>query len=568
MNETWQEITQPTWARIAAQSDGLRPATLRIFAQAQPANPLADAERGINNFIQGSNLENLIWAVGILLIGLIVSALVSSVVGGLLKKTTIDNRLAAWITGRPEGAGSPQVEKWISAAVFWIIFIFFLVAFFNRLNLTAVSQPLNTFLNQIATFLPKLAGALIWLGIAWVLATVAKLAVSRVMRTFSVDERLNQEVGTAPTERPLLLSDTVANALYWFIFLLFLPLILEALQLQQALLPVNNLLNQILAAIPKILEAVLIGFVGWLLAQVVRRIVTNLLAAAGADSLGARFGISRTSGGQSLSWIVGTIVYVLILIPTAIAALNALDIQAISQPAIAMLNDILSAVPKIFTAALILAVAYILGRWVGDLVTNILTGIGFNNVFSWLGVQPPKQPVRVMSPPVRPLDPEATILQEPELPARTPSEFVGIVVQVGILLFAVVAATDVLRIPALTAIVSGIVLVAGRVLSGLVVFAIGLYLANLAFSLIASSGTRQARLLGQTARIAIIAFVSALALQQMGIGSDIVNLAFGLLLGAIAVGIALAFGLGGREIAADQIREWLASFKQDKTPRL
>ncbi|MEG4225887.1 mechanosensitive ion channel [Microcoleus sp. N9_B2] len=558
MNETWQEITQPISGPIAALSD-------RILAQAQPGNALTDAERGINNFIQGSNIENLIWAVGILLIGLIVSALVSSVVGGLLKKTTIDNRLAAWITGRPEGAGAPQVEKWISAAVFWIIFVFFLIAFFNRLNLTAVSQPLNTFLNQITGFLPKLAGALIWLGIAWVLATVAKMAVSRAMRTFSVDERLNQEVGTVPSERPLLLSDTVANALYWFIFLLFLPLILDSLEMQQALLPVNNLLNQILAAIPKILEAVLIGFVGWLLAMVVRRIVTNLLAAAGADNLGARFGISRTSGGQSLSWIVGTIVYVLILIPTAIAALNALDIQAISQPAIAMLNDILGAVPKIFTAALILALAYILGRWVGDLVTNILTGIGFNNVFSWLGVQPPKQSLRL---PPSSINPEATILQEPELPARTPSEFVGIVVQVGILLFAVVAATDVLQIPALTAIVSGIVLVAGRVLAGLVVFAIGLYLANLAFSLIASSGTRQARLLGQAARIAIIAFVSALALQQMGIGSDIVNLAFGLLLGAIAVGIALAFGLGGREIAADQIRELLASFKQDKTPRL
>ncbi|MEG5175934.1 mechanosensitive ion channel [Microcoleus sp. B3-D7] len=558
MNETWQEITQPISGPIAALSD-------RILAQAPPGNPLTDAERGINNFLQGSNIENLLWAVGILLIGLIVSALVSSVVGGLLKKTTIDNRLAAWITGRPEGAGAPQVEKWISAAVFWIIFIFFLIAFFNRLNLTAVSQPLNTFLNQITGFLPKLAGALIWLGIAWVLATVAKMAVSRAMRAFSVDERLNQEVGAAPTERPLLLSDTVANALYWFIFLLFLPLILDSLEMQQALLPVNNLLNQILAAIPKILEAVLIGFVGWLLAMVVRRIVTNLLAAAGADGLGARFGISRTSGGQSLSWIVGTIVYVLILIPTAIAALNALDIQAISQPAIAMLNTVLGALPNIFTAALILGVAYFLGRWISDLVTNILTGIGFNNVFSWLGVQQPKQRLRL---PPSSIDPEATILQEPELPVRTPSEFVGIVVQVGIMLFAVVAATDVLRIPALTAIVSGIVLVAGRVLAGLVVFAIGLYLANLAFSLIASSGTRQARLLGQTARIAIIAFVSALALQQMGIGSDIVNLAFGLLLGAIAVGIALAFGLGGREIAADQIRELLASFKQDKTPRL
>ncbi|MEG4285550.1 mechanosensitive ion channel [Microcoleus sp. A006_D1] len=565
MNETWQEITQPIAGQIAVMSDGLRPATLRILAQAQVApNPLADAERGINNFVQSSNIENLIWAIGILLIGLIVSALVSSIVGGLLKKTTIDNRLAAWITGRPEGAGAPQVEKWISGAVFWIIFIFFLVAFFNRLNLTAVSQPLNTFLNQIAGALPKLAKALIFLGIAWVLATVAKLALSRAMRSFGVDERLNQQVGTAPSENPLLLSDTLANALYWFIFLLFLPLVLESLDLQQALLPVNNLLNQILAAIPKILEALLIGFVGWLLAQVVQRIVTNLLAAAGADSLGARFGISRSSGGQSLSWIIGTIVYVLILIPTAIAALNALDIQAISLPAISMLNTILGALPNIFTAAIILAVAYILGRWISDLVTNILTGIGFNNVFSWLGMQP-KQPLRL---PPSSIDPEATILQEPELPARTPSQFVGIVVQVGILLFAVVAATDVLRIPALTAIVSGIVLVAGRVLSGLVVFAIGLYLANLAFSLIASSGTRQARLLGQTARIAIIAFVGALALQQMGIGSDIVNLAFGLLLGAIAVGIALAFGLGGREIAADELRGWLASFKQDKTPRL
>ncbi|MBE9121321.1 mechanosensitive ion channel [Tychonema sp. LEGE 07199] len=565
MNQTWQEITQQISSPIAVMSDGLRPATLRLLAQVQPTpNPLTDAERGFNDFVVSSNLENLLWAIGILLIGLIVSALVSSLVGGLLKKTTIDNRLAGWITGRPAGEGSPQVEKWISAAVFWIIFIFFLVAFFNRLNLTAVSQPLNTFLNQIAGALPKLAKALIFLGIAWVLATIAKLALSRAMRTFGVDERLNQQVGTAPSENPLLLSETLANALYWFIFLLFLPLVLESLDLQQALLPVNNLLNQILAAIPKILEALLIGFIGWLLAQVVQRIVTNLLAAAGADSLGARFGISRSSGGQSLSWIIGTIVYVLILIPTAIAALNALDIQAISLPAIAMLNTILGALPNIFTAAIILAVAYILGRWIGDLVTNILTGIGFNNVFSWLGVQP-KQPLRL---PPSSIDPEATILQEPELPARTPSQFVGIVVQVGIMLFAVVAATDVLGIPALTAIVSGIVLVAGRVLAGLVVFAIGLYLANLAFSLIASSGTRQARLLGQTARIAIIAFVAALALQQMGIGSDIVNLAFGLLLGAIAVGIALAFGLGGREIAANELRQWLASFKQDKTPRL
>jgi hypothetical protein len=143
---------------------------------------------------------------------------------------------------------------------------------------------------------------------------------------------------------------------------------------------------------------------------------------------------------------------------------------------------------------------------------------------------------------------------------------VGIIVLIGIMLFATVAATDVLQIQALTAIISGIVGVSGKILGGLIIFAIGLYLANLAFNLITSSGSRQAKILGQTARIAIIALVSAMALQQMGIASDIVNLAFGLLLGAIAVAIALAFGLGARDIAAGQVREWLDSFKQDRPP--
>ncbi|MGB7520629.1 MAG: hypothetical protein WA896_13450, partial [Spirulinaceae cyanobacterium] len=134
---------------------------------------------------------------------------------------------------------------------------------------------------------------------------------------------------------------------------------------------------------------------------------------------------------------------------------------------------------------------------------------------------------------------------------------------VGIMLVATLTAVDILNIPALTNLVGAIVLIAGQVLTGIVIFAIGLFLANLAFNLITSSGSRQSRILAQTARIAIIALVSAMALQQMGIASSIVNLAFGLLLGAIAIAIALAFGLGSRDIAAEQVREWLDSFKRD-----
>jgi hypothetical protein len=74
-------------------------------------------------------------------------------------------------------------------------------------------------------------------------------------------------------------------------------------------------------------------------------------------------------------------------------------------------------------------------------------------------------------------------------------------------------------------------------------------------------GSSQANFLAQAARIAIIALVGAMGLQQMGVATDIVNLAFGLLLGAIAVAIAIAFGLGGRDIASEQMKEWLNNFK-------
>ena len=331
----------------------------------------------------------------------------------------------------------------------------------------------------------------------------------------------------------------------------------------------QRLLDDILSILPNVLAALFIGATGWLIAQIVRRIVTNLLAATGTDLLGARVGLTQSRGGQTLSWIVGTIVYVLILIPTAIAALNALRVDAISAPAVSMLTQILNAIPQIFTAGVILAIAYFIGRFVADLVANILTGIGFNNIFYWLGLQ--SRPNLTVAPPtVPPLDPYATVIQpEPAtaIPSRTPSEIAGIVALVGIMLFATVTATDVLNLDALTSIVNQIIVISGRVLIGLIVFAIGLYLANLAYNLIASSGTRQARLLAQTARISIIALVSAMALQQMGIASNIVNLAFGLLLGAIAVAIALAFGLGSRDIAAEQVREWLAEFKEQKPPQ-
>lgn len=594
MNGTWQAITT-TIARV--------PIIGHQLAQVQPAQqaplqqPLQQTGQAVGSTVNYSRglLENLIAfipsllaALLVLLIGLIIAAIAKSITKGLLNRTNIDNRIAAGVMGRSDSGDLPRVENLIANIVFWVIVLFTAVAVLQTLNLQAVSQPLNNFLNLVLSFIPRLIGAALIFGVAWVIATVVKLITTRGLHALRLDERLDQRSPDEPREPSRMsLSETIGNALYWFIFLLFLIPVLDTLGLQQALLPVQNLVNEILLIIPNILAALLIAAAGWLLATVVRRIVTNLLASTGIDQLGSRFGLRGTRSStttQSLSGIIGTIVYVLILIPVAIAALNALRINAISIPAIAMLQQILNALPAIFTAAVILIAGYFLGRFVAELVTSILSSLGFDNIFSILGLpaqrQRPPADIRrteevIVVPP--PSSGQETVLQPDAtsaataaaLTTRTPSEIAGIVTLVGIMLFATVAAVNILNIPALTLLVSGLIVIFGRILSGLIVFAVGLFLANLAYGIITSSGNRQAQILGQVARIAIIVFVSALALQQIGIATEIVNLAFGLLLGAIAVAVAIAFGLGGRDIAAQQVREILSSFqeKRNQPPR-
>lgn len=509
----------------------------------------------------GTSVLNLLRGILILLVGWIIAGILRRITKTLLDKTNIDNQIAAWVVG-DQGSKAPPIEKWVAEFVYWLVILFAIIAALEALELQQVSQPLQSLLNEVTSFLPQVGGAVVLLGAAWLLATLVRLIVGRALQTVRIDERLGQQIGE---EGSFSLAETISNTLYWFIFLLFLPSILSTLRLEGTLVPVQDLLNQLLAILPNVLGAVLIGFSGWLVAQVIRRVVTNLLAATGTDRLGAKFGLTGQDNAHRLSWILGTTAYLLILLPVAIAALNALQIRAISEPAIAMLEDILAVLPQIFTASVVLILAYVAGKYLADLVTSLLTSMGFNHVMEWLGfaASPAPEPT-VENFPENPDDPQATALQTPAMPSitRTPSELLGTIVLIGVMLVATLAAVDILAIDALTNLVSGIVVIAGQVLVGVVVFVIGLYLANFAFNLITSSGNRQAQIAGHAARIAIIIFVSAMALGQMGIAPDIVNLAFGLLGGAIAVAVAIAFGFGSREIAAEQVRGWLEDFKR------
>jgi hypothetical protein len=491
-------------------------------------------------------VAHLIGALAILLIGWIVGGVLARLVRTLLRRFSLDSRLTTAVPSGALPAGGIRLDRLLAAVVFWVVMVLAVVAALNVLNLTTVSEPLNQFLNQIFAFLPKLGAALLLAAVGWVVAVLSRTALLRATQTFNLDQRLFAGQAEQGAPSALEVSGALGDVVFWLVLLFFLPLVLNALNLGAQITPVVNLFDTFLSALPRLFKAGAIAAVGWFLARIVRTIVANLLAASGIDRVGAEFGLDPERGAQSLSWLVGTLVFVLILIPTATAALDALAIPAVSGPATAMLDRILTALPQIFTAALILVAGFVFGRFTGQLVARLLAGIGFDGIFRWLGMP----------------DLSGASGAGIGTAQRSPSDVCGVVTMVGILLFASVAAANVLALPALTEVMQGLLKLFGQILAGLVVFAAGLYLSNLAFHLVRSSGGSQALVLARTSRVAIVIFTGAMALQQIGVAPSIVNLAFGLLLGSVAVAAAVAFGLGGRDVAAEQLREWIRASKE------
>jgi hypothetical protein len=477
----------------------------------------------------GSNLPGLLAALAVLIVGWLAAFIVAAIVRSLMKRTQLDDRLALWL-GDDDTLPHDTFERWIPRIVYYVVLLFVLVAFLQTLGLTVVTEPLNRLLGEIMQFAPRVGGAAALLIAAWIIGTVLRLAVTRILQASNFEERLGS-AAALDSERRVSISKTLGDAVYWLIFLLFLPAVLDTLALQGLLQPVQSMMDQVLSFLPNLFAAGLIAGVGWFIARILQQITTNLLAALGMDQLSENIGLTAVLGKQRLSSVVGLVVYILILIPVLVAGLNALQLDAITQPASNMLDAILAAIPLVFAAALLLVIAYVVGKVVGGLIANLLGSVGFDRVLTIFGVT----------------DEDAT---------SSPSVVAGSLVQVAILLFASVEASRLLGFAVLADLVAQFLVFASQVVLGLVIFAVGMYLANLACRVIESSGNDQAKLLSMAARISIMVLAGTMALSQMNLASDIINLAFGIVLGAVALSLALAFGIGGRETAARQLEEW------------
>ena len=499
----------------------------------------------------------------ILVLGWLVAHLVSWVIRRVLLKTKLDDKVLGLVMGR-DASTDIHAERWISRAVFYLVMVFVLVAFFQTLGMTAMTEPLNKMLNQIFTYLPKLVSAAVLLLVAWIVGSLLRRVVTGVLSRANIEQRLAEPAGLeAATES--VLPQTIGNVVYWLTFLVLLPAVLDALGLQGLLQPVQQMMAKVIGFLPNLFAAALIMLIGWLGARIVQQVVTNLLEATGINNFGRRVGLATGLGIESLSGLAGTLSYAVILILAVIAALESLNFEAISNPASSMLEGALAAVPSILVAAGILLIGYLVARLVARVVDDVLRQIGFNALLQRLGIaevtfaeeRSPSIAEATSAEDRPPSTAEATFALN-----RPPSQLAGYVAMVAVLLFSAVEATAQLGFQDLAGMLVKLTLLFGKIVLGAVIFGFGLYLASVFGRIASRRGGAYGSILGTIVRVAIVALALFMGLREMGIANEIITLAFGLILGSAAVAAAIAFGMGGRDLAKKHMEQWTQDLEE------
>lgn len=387
---------------------------------------------------------------------------------------------------------------------------------------------------NLSNIIVKVLAAIVILIVTAIIAKVVKnLASKHLVKV----KALNRSGGGGST-----LAESIGSIASLVIWIFGLMAVLNLFQLTGVLTPLQQMLGTLLGALPNVIGAGLVLFIGIVLAKIVRSLLVTALEAANVDQRLAKLGGAANraqdragipsdhqeydqQGGQpasepvKISNILGQIVFAVIVLVVSIAALQMLGIKSISEPATHMLQLILDAIPRILGAAILIGIGVVIAKLVGNLLQSVLGGLNTRAPLEKLGV-------------------DANKVDIPTVAAR--------IVQIAIVLFFAIAATNMLGFPQITEVLNTVLGLGGKVIFGAIVIVIGVFFANLVSSFV--SGRSK-----QFIQIAIVVLFAAMGLKYMGLADSIINMAFGAVVIGGAAAAALAFGLGGREAAARQL---------------
>jgi len=408
----------------------------------------------------------------------------------------------------------------------------------------------QAFMIWVQDWAPRIALAILIVIIAHFAAKAVKWAIAKGVDRVPFLSR--RDGAAAPGAKPTVdIGERIGEVGYWLVWLLGLMAALAQLGpwANPVITPLNGMVANFFNYLPNIVGALLIFIIGFALATIARRMVEALVEAVELDRRLVDAGITHTARGPGLARLLGILVFTLIIIPVAIAALDALEIDAISNPATTLLNNILATIPGVIGAALLIFIAYVVGRWIMTLTEVGLKSIGFDDIIASIANA---EPIRVGREKMD-LTPGVDTIDFSKFP---PSRMIGLAVLISIVLFAAVEATNMLGFTSMSQMLSNVVGGAGNLLLGAIIIALGVLVANILAVAASRPGKPSSEIISTFVRWGVIALATAMGLIQMNVGEQVILLAFGLILGAVAVAVAIAFGIGGRDAAKRLLDRW------------
>lgn len=534
----------------------------------------------------GQRLPTIGAALAVLVIGWIVALILRKATFAGLRRTRVDDKIAEAIGVETGGDHGDRIERIIASIVYYIAIAVMFVVFFNVLGIEAITHPLVTMLNGFAGAVPFVIKAAL-IGLAGIIgAMLVRSVIVKVLQKLKFDERVGTllpelekpaaeeapkaKKGKKEAPAKASLSQTIGNVAYWFILAITAVPVIEALQIGVLAKPLASALETVTTYFPRVLGAAVILILGYVLARVLRAATSGILSRIGLDRALSKLGLGKALEGHSVSGLLGTVVFALVLVQSTVSALGRLQIDEISRPATLALEQVYGYAPKLFVGALLLAVGVVLARVVGNLAASIMAALGFNTLLGHIGLvkQVSEQAAaqeteakKAVDGAVKSLD-EGGKASESEVDAmfagrqrlRTPADIVGLVVNVIVVLLFLRQALSSMQLGTLAGMLDSFIGFLPHIFVACAVLLAGLWAGRFAETrvdeLTANSADALMRALGRITRVALVVFASFMALQQLGVGRELLALAFGLLLGAVCLALALAFGLGGREVAS------------------
>ena len=387
---------------------------------------------------------------------------------------------------------------------------------------------LQNFVDSISTnfgnTLPNVLGALLVLLIGIFIASGIRRLVKALFKSTSFDEKLASSMNSSVD-----LGSFIAKLAYYLVMLFVLLIVLDILGVEGVLEPLQNMLDKFLNFIPNLIVAGIIGYVGYILSTIVSS-ATGFVSEK-AESFALKQGIST---GMDISGIIKNVVFAIVFIPILIVAIDALGMKVISDPAKEMLSGLLNAIPNILAAGIIIAVFYFIGKYVVNFLVQLLDNMNINSYADKIGID--------------------NIVGNMSL-----SKTIGNIVFALLMFAGITTALEKLGMTSLVDMMNNLYGIAGNILFGLIILMAGNWISKTAADAVAKS--EEDAWLSSIVRFTLLGLFLAMGLGTMGIGENIVNLAFGLTLGAVAVAFALSFGLGGREAAGKTMEDFLGKFR-------